>query len=532
MSILNGKNILLGVTGGIAAYKTASLVRLFIKSGAQVKVVMTPSAKDFVTPLTLSTLSKHPVYSSFTNEEDDNAVWNNHVDLGLWADLFVVAPATANTLSKMANGVCDNLLLATYLSAKCPIYFAPTMDLDMYKHPSTLRSFERLNNFGNIMIPATSGELASGLVGEGRMAEPEAILAFIQQDVLGKLPLRGKKVLITAGPTYEAIDPVRFIGNHSSGKMGFEIAKVAANLGAQVILVTGPTHQKVSHALINVKPVVNAQSMYDEVYKHFETSNIAILSAAVSDYKPKEVASQKIKNSKPYIKPFEGVVAVKAAPIKETVDTSTTSENIAEPDLASTTKSVIEPKQRENTPTETVNDQNQLAEKPIEVPEKEETIQLDLSSQGVSGLSLSSLKVQKEHKNKVVSSTDDKEVRDNEVNQESIEEHWKKFSDIIAVNGEKNMVALLQLDIPRLKNKVEIHYAVPNDTNRVELKKNSNELMAYLRDQLSNDALTLKLHLEVKEEKKFVYTNEDKYKALSEKNPTLALFKKKFNLEY
>ena len=238
------------------------------------------------------------------------------------------------------------------------------------------------------------------------------------------------------------------------------------------------------------------------------------------------------KNSKPYIKPFEGVVAVKAAPIKETVDTSTTSENIAEPDLAPTTKTVIEPKQRENTPTETVNDQNQLAEKPIEVPEKEETIQLDLSSQGVSGLSLSSLKVQKEHKNKVVSSIDDKEVRDNEVNQESIEEHWKKFSDIIAVNGEKNMVALLQLGIPRLKNKVEIHYAVPNDTNRVELEKNSNELMAYLRDQLSNDALTLKLHLEVKEEKKFVYTNEDKYKALSEKNPTLALFKKKFNLEY
>ena len=238
------------------------------------------------------------------------------------------------------------------------------------------------------------------------------------------------------------------------------------------------------------------------------------------------------KNNKPYIKPFDGVVAPKAAPIKETVDTSTTSENIAEPVLAPSTKTVIEPKQAADTPTETVNDQNQLAEKPVEVPEKEETIQLDLSSQGVSGLSLSSLKVQKEHKNKVVSSTDDKEVRDNEVNQESIEEHWKKFSDIIAVNGEKNMVALLQLGIPRLKNKVEIHYAVPNDTNRVELEKNSNELMAYLRDQLSNDALTLKLHLEVKEEKKFVYTNEDKYKALSEKNPTLALFKKKFNLEY
>ena len=200
--------------------------------------------------------------------------------------------------------------------------------------------------------------------------------------------------------------------------------------------------------------------------------------------------------------------------------------------MTPTTKTVIEPKQRENTPTETVNDQNQLAEKPIEVPEKEETIQLDLSSQGVSGLSLSSLKVQKEHKNKIVSSTDDKEVRDNEVNQESIEEHWKKFSNIIAVNGEKNMVALLQLDIPRLKNKVEIHYAVPNDTNRVELEKNSNELMTYLRDQLSNDALTLKLHLDVKEEKKFVYTNEEKYKALSEKNPTLKQFKKKFDLEF
>ena len=295
MSILSGKNILLGITGGIAAYKTASLVRLFVKSGAQVKVVMTPSAKDFVTPLTLSTLSKNPVYSSFTNDEDDNAVWNNHVDLGLWADLLIIAPATANTLSKMANGVCDNLLLATYLSAKCPVYFAPAMDLDMYKHPSTLHSFEKLNDFGNIMIPAASGELASGLVGEGRMAEPEDIFDFIEKDILGKLPLHGKKVLITAGPTHEAIDPVRFIGNHSSGKMGFEIAKAAANFGAEVILVTGPTHQKVTHALIHVKPVISAQSMYDEVHKHFETSDIAILSAAVADFSPKEVSSQKIK---------------------------------------------------------------------------------------------------------------------------------------------------------------------------------------------------------------------------------------------
>ena len=295
MSILNGKNILLGISGGIAAYKTASLVRLFVKCGANVKVVMTPSAKDFVTPLTLSTLSKQPVYSSFTNEEDDNAVWNNHVDLGLWAHLLIIAPATANTLSKMAHGVCDNLLLATYLSAKCPVYFAPAMDLDMYKHPSTLSSFEKLYTFGNIMIPATSGELASGLVGEGRMAEPEAIVAFIENDILGKLPLKGKKILITAGPTYEAIDPVRFIGNHSSGKMGFEIAKASANLGAQVVLITGPTHQKISHSLIHVVSVVSANEMYNAVHEHFKTSNIAILSAAVADYKPKEVALQKIK---------------------------------------------------------------------------------------------------------------------------------------------------------------------------------------------------------------------------------------------
>lgn len=297
MSILSGKKILLGITAGIAAYKTASLVRLFIKSGAEVKVVMTPAAKDFITPLTLSTLSKHPVHSSFTNDDDDNAVWNNHVDLGLWADLFVIAPATANTLSKMSNGKSDNLLLATYLSAKCPVYFAPAMDLDMYKHPSTFQSFEKLKSFGNIIIPATSGELASGLVGEGRMAEPEDIVSFIENDILCKLPLRGKKVLITAGPTYEAIDPVRFIGNHSSGKMGFEIAKAAANNGAEVILVTGPTYQKVSHSLIHVKPVVSAQNMYDEVHKHFETTDVAILSAAVADFTPKEVATQKIKKA-------------------------------------------------------------------------------------------------------------------------------------------------------------------------------------------------------------------------------------------
>ncbi len=295
MSILSGKNILLGVTGGIAAYKTASLVRLFVKAGAQIKVVITPAAKDFITPLTLSTLSKNPVHSSFTNEEDDNDVWNNHVDLGLWADIFVIAPATANTMSKMANGVCNNLLLATYLSAKCPVYFAPAMDLDMYKHPSTLSSFNKLEQFGNIMIPATSGELASGLVGEGRMAEPEDIVSYIENHMLDQLPLRGKKLLLTAGPTYEAIDPVRFIGNHSSGKMGFEIAKAAANLGAEVTLVTGPTHQQVTHALINVVPVVSAQNMYDAVHQYYKTTDIAILSAAVADFTPKEVATQKIK---------------------------------------------------------------------------------------------------------------------------------------------------------------------------------------------------------------------------------------------
>ncbi|MBQ0788159.1 MAG: bifunctional phosphopantothenoylcysteine decarboxylase/phosphopantothenate--cysteine ligase CoaBC [Oceanihabitans sp.] len=295
MSILSGKNILLGITAGIAAYKTASLVRLFIKAGANVKVVMTPASKDFITPLTLSTLSKNPVYTSFTNEEEDNGIWNNHVELGLWADYFIVAPATANTMSKMANGVCDNLLLATYLSAKCPVYFAPAMDLDMYKHASTLASFKKLKSFNNIIIPATSGELASGLVGEGRMAEPEDIVSFLEKDILNKLPLRDKKVLITAGPTYEAIDPVRFIGNHSSGKMGFELAKAAANLGAQVILITGPTHQKVTHSLIQVVSVVSAQDMYDAAHQYFKTVDIAILSAAVADYKPKKVATQKIK---------------------------------------------------------------------------------------------------------------------------------------------------------------------------------------------------------------------------------------------
>ncbi len=297
MSVLNGKNVLLGVSGGIAAYKTASLVRLLIKAGAHVQVVMTPASIDFVTPLTLSTLSKNPVYSTFYNEEEENATWNNHVELALWADYMLIAPATANTLSKMASGTCDNLLMATYLSAKCPVYFAPAMDLDMYIHPTTKINFDKLQSFGNTIIPAESGELASGLSGEGRMAEPENIIQFIEKDLASKLPLKRKKVLITAGPTYEAIDPVRFIGNHSSGKMGFDIATAAANLGAEVVLVSGPTHLKMKNNSVNLIRVTSADEMYDACHHYFENMDVAIAAAAVADYKPKNVALQKIKKT-------------------------------------------------------------------------------------------------------------------------------------------------------------------------------------------------------------------------------------------
>lgn len=297
MSVLSGKKILLGISGGIAAYKTANLVRLFIKAGAEVQVVMSPASLHFVTPLTLATLSKNPVYSTFYNEEESTGEWNNHVELGLWADLMLIAPATANTLSKMANGNCDNLLIATYLSAKCPVYFAPAMDLDMYKHPSTLDSFHKLKSFGNIIIPAETGELASGLSGEGRMAEPENIIAFLENDILEKLPLKGKKILVTAGPTYEAIDPVRFIGNHSSGKMGFDIANQAANNGAEVVLISGPTHFKIDNPLINLVRVTSAQEMYDACHTYYDKVDVAIAAAAVADYKPKNVAHQKIKKN-------------------------------------------------------------------------------------------------------------------------------------------------------------------------------------------------------------------------------------------
>ena len=274
MSVISGKKVLLGISGGIAAYKTAPLVRLFIKSGADVRVIMTPAAKDFITPLTLSTLSKNTVHSSFYDEENENAVWNNHVELALWADIFVIAPATANTLSKMVSGNADNLLVATYLSAKCPVYFAPAMDLDMFKHPSTGKAFATLQHYGNILIPAESGELASGLSGEGRMAEPENIIAFIEQDIESRLPLRGKKIIVTAGPTYEPIDPVRFIGNHSSGKMGYDIANAAADAGAEVILISGPTHIQIKNSTINIIRVTTAKEMYTACHTYFKNADI------------------------------------------------------------------------------------------------------------------------------------------------------------------------------------------------------------------------------------------------------------------
>jgi phosphopantothenoylcysteine decarboxylase/phosphopantothenate--cysteine ligase len=297
MSVLSGKKIVLGISGGIAAYKTANLVRLFIKAGAEVQVIMTPSAKDFITPLTLSTLSKKPVFSEFYDKENDNEQWNNHVELGLWADLILIAPATANTLAKMVSGTCDNLLLATYLSAKCSVYIAPAMDLDMYKHPSTIASLHSLQSFGNQIIPAESGELASGLSGEGRMAEPENILSYIEADLEGKLPLKGKKIVITAGPTYESIDPVRFIGNHSTGKMGFDLANAAAKLGASVFLISGPTNCEILEKSIQLIPVVSAQDMYDACHIYYDTVDIVIAAAAVADYRPKHVANQKIKKS-------------------------------------------------------------------------------------------------------------------------------------------------------------------------------------------------------------------------------------------
>ena len=293
--MLAGKKILLGITGGIAAYKTAFLVRLLIKAGAEVKVILTESAASFVTPLTLATLSKNPVHLDFVREEEGTVDWNNHVELGLWADLMLIAPATANTLSKMASGSCDNLLLATYLSAKCPVYIAPAMDLDMYRHPSTKASLDKLESFGNIIIPATVGELASGLSGEGRMEEPEEIVEFIFKELRKGLPLENKKVLITAGPTHEAIDPVRYIGNHSTGLMGIELAERASALGAKVTLVLGPSSLRVKDVSIRVIRVTSAEEMYRAAMEAYAETDFVVGAAAVADYRPKTAAVEKIK---------------------------------------------------------------------------------------------------------------------------------------------------------------------------------------------------------------------------------------------
>lgn len=291
--MLKGKKIILGVCGSIAAYKSATLVRLLVKAGAQVQVIMTADAVSFITPLTLSTLSKKPVLVKYF--EPNTGTWNNHVELGLWADLFIIAPASANTLAKMANGQCDNLLTAAYLSAKCPIYFAPAMDLDMWRHPATLANVQKLQSYSNILIQPGTGELASGLHGEGRMAEPEEIVSFITSGVTKILPLSGKNLLVTAGPTYEAIDPVRFIGNHSSGKMGFAIADELAKQGAAVTLVTGPTTQINRQSTVKRIEVTTAAQMLEACLQQFELADACVMSAAVADYTPVTVATQKIK---------------------------------------------------------------------------------------------------------------------------------------------------------------------------------------------------------------------------------------------
>ena len=293
---LKGKKILLAISGGIAAYKMNYLVRDFVKKGAEVKVILTPSAENFVTKVTLSTLSKNAVYSDFY---DQNGTWNSHVELALWADVLLVAPCTANTLAKMVHGICDNLVIATYMSAKCPVFIAPAMDLDMYAHPSTKENLEKAERFGHHIIPAEFGELASGLEGQGRLAEPETILQKIEDFFTQNHSknLEGKTVLITAGPTYEAIDPVRFIGNHSSGKMGFSLAEEAVKRGAKVILISGPTSQKTSNKNIEIHRITSAKEMYEQVFKYYEKVDIAIASAAVADYAPKIVAKEKIKKS-------------------------------------------------------------------------------------------------------------------------------------------------------------------------------------------------------------------------------------------
>ena len=293
MRMLKNKKILLGVTGSIAAYKIAYLIRILRKQDAQVKVIQTKQSINFISSLTLSTLSKNPVYSSLKTDSG----WNNHVELGLWADIMIIAPATANTISKMVSGQADNLLLATYLSAKCPVYFAPAMDLDMYKHKSTINNMDKLKSYGVKLIPADYGELASGLIGKGRMAEPEDIVKIIVRDFNKSKILSKKRVLITAGPTYESIDPVRFIGNRSSGKMGIALARYAADCGANVDLVLGPSHETLNHSNVKIYNVESAEDMFNQVDILFSESDIVISSAAVSDFTPEKTYKQKIKKN-------------------------------------------------------------------------------------------------------------------------------------------------------------------------------------------------------------------------------------------
>jgi len=292
---MQDKRILLGISGGIAAYKIASLIRLLIKSGAEVKCIMTPASCDFISPLTLSTLSKNPVGIEFWDK--NNGTWSNHVEYGLWADLFLIAPLTANTLHKLATGGCDNLLLATYLSMKCPVIVAPAMDLDMYIHPTTKRNLETLRLDGVQIIPAESGELASGLIGQGRMAEPENLFKVVENFFQSSEVLKGLKVLITAGPTYESIDPVRFIGNHSSGKMGFALAASVLSKGGEVILISGPTKLDLEHANLTLIRVQSAENMLSAVQNNWNKVGVGIFSAAVADYRPVSIADQKIKKN-------------------------------------------------------------------------------------------------------------------------------------------------------------------------------------------------------------------------------------------
>ena len=300
---MKGKHIVLGITGGIAAYKSAHLVRLFVKAGAEVQVIMTPSAREFITPLTLSTLSGKPVITEFFTA--NTGQWNSHVDLGLWADAMVIAPATASSIAKMANGVADNMLITTYLSAKAPVFVAPAIDLDMMAHPSTVRNLELLESYGNHIIQPAEGELASHLVGKGRMEEPEKIFQAVDDFFSCDNALKGKKLMITAGPTHECIDPVRFIGNYSSGKMGYAIADEAARRGAEVTLISGPVAIKPAHSSVKVISVVSAREMADACAKVFPTTDIAIMAAAVADYAPESYSDRKIKrenNDAPTIK--------------------------------------------------------------------------------------------------------------------------------------------------------------------------------------------------------------------------------------